>query len=646
MTSQARHLKNGRFVFYDDKTLGHGGMGVVYRGVDNQEKRACAIKTLLIDADGTRLNALARQNDADRLKLKADGLHREATALRDLTAFNPQSLPKFIDYFEEDGIPYLVMELIEGMTLLDWLESKPDNRFTETEVLGWLGPLLDVLKSIHEQAVIHHDIKPENLILTYEGDRLCLMDLGSAVFRESPWALPAETPHYRSPEQVNKLKNIDHLSDIYSLGATLYTLLTGHQPTETAERMNQVELPSPRSLQPSISPEMESVILKALELDPKDRYQSILEMRRDLERHTALTRMTGMRDFETHFRSAKKAYIGKEVPAVKQHLDDLYQAMTGETPVLEQPATGKRSALIGGVIIACLVVGATIGRVASPVVTRDVVIRETVPVVQTVVVKETVTVFNPTPAPAQPAPSTKDAALLLSLAPDVVIELVRIPAGSFSMGSAITDTQAAASEYITQSHANLDTFLISKYEVTSAQYDVFAKSSDPDWDFSTSKNNHPATNMTWDDAVGFCEWLSRITGRKVILPSEAQWEKAARGNDGRRYPWGNQLPDGARADYGKLVDDTTAVDRYSPLGDSSYGVADMAGNAGEWTSSLFRPYPYNANDGREAQDSRDKRVVRGGAFADGPEQIRSAARLALPPENRDPGIGFRIAVMP
>jgi len=153
-------------------------------------------------------------------------------------------------------------------------------------------------------------------------------------------------------------------------------------------------------------------------------------------------------------------------------------------------------------------------------------------------------------------------------------------------------------------------------------------------------------NVSWFDAVAYCAWLSEKTGKSYHLPTEAEWEKAARGEDGRVYVWGDEWDETKANSMEGEAGDTTPVGHYSPDGDSPYGCADMAGNVWEWCHSLDRPYPYNLRDGREAPETDGPRVLRGGAFLDSERLARCASRNGVRSNFRSRSYGFRVCVAP
>jgi formylglycine-generating enzyme required for sulfatase activity len=229
---------------------------------------------------------------------------------------------------------------------------------------------------------------------------------------------------------------------------------------------------------------------------------------------------------------------------------------------------------------------------------------------------------------------------------------VTIPDGKFLMGSSDEQVTKALkicphcdfSNEQPQHWIDLPEYQIGKYEVTKLQYaqcikaDICVVGSA----FTEDRALHPVLNVSWYDANAYCEWVG---GR---LPTEAEWEKAARGTDGRIYPWGESIDCSLANYYGKdngndyCVGDTTPVGSY-PAGVSPYGVYDMAGNVWEWTSSLYQSYPYDSADGRENMISSDNRVLRGGSGFHGDGYARSAYRYNHLPSYFNPDIGFRCA---
>ncbi|MBN1877349.1 MAG: SUMF1/EgtB/PvdO family nonheme iron enzyme [Anaerolineae bacterium] len=271
---------------------------------------------------------------------------------------------------------------------------------------------------------------------------------------------------------------------------------------------------------------------------------------------------------------------------------------------------------------------------------------------------------TPKPMPATPAVSPSTATRQTVATParqPFEPELVFIPAGEFLMGSdPQRDKQARGNEQ-SQHTVYLPDYYIAKTPVTNAQYLAFVQATGhtapSHWkngQIPDGKDNHPVVDVTWYDAVAYCEWLAKETSKLYRLPTEAQWEKAARGTDGRIYPWGDRFDKDRCNTRDSGIGGTTPVGKYSPDGDSSYGCVDMAGNVWEWTSSLwgkdlYNPdfkYPYQADDGREnmTAEGNVRRVLRGGAFHFSGFAARCAYRLSLRPVHHLNHFGFRVVM--
>ncbi|MGF1570817.1 MAG: formylglycine-generating enzyme family protein [Nodosilinea sp.] len=154
----------------------------------------------------------------------------------------------------------------------------------------------------------------------------------------------------------------------------------------------------------------------------------------------------------------------------------------------------------------------------------------------------------------------------------------------------------------------------------------------------SSYEDHPVTEITWLGASKFCEWLS------ARLPTEVEWEAAARGFEERIYPWGSEPPTPDRAIYGRSSGETAPVGSHA-VGRTPDGIHHLAGNVAEWTSTLYRPYPYNPDDGREQLDEEAERVTRGGdhVFNSAPAELTTYFRkgFSRAPDRGHRHIGFR-----
>jgi formylglycine-generating enzyme required for sulfatase activity len=233
--------------------------------------------------------------------------------------------------------------------------------------------------------------------------------------------------------------------------------------------------------------------------------------------------------------------------------------------------------------------------------------------------------------------------------------MVLVGAGPFTMGSEgkAVDEDAAEKPVHTVTVA---AFRIDRNEVTTAQYCAFLKAAgkeqdaqgrallgparvlpiakaDGAWKPQPGRESFPMTGVTWYGATAYAAWAGKR------LPTEAEWEKAARGTDGRKFPWGNSL-ERSKLRFGQ---DSIGPVGSKPEGASPSGCLDMAGNAWEWTSTAFRPYPYVASDGREDPALPDRRVARGGSWAGEPDIAHAAYRFRPEPTLAYPFLGFRCA---
>jgi formylglycine-generating enzyme required for sulfatase activity len=213
----------------------------------------------------------------------------------------------------------------------------------------------------------------------------------------------------------------------------------------------------------------------------------------------------------------------------------------------------------------------------------------------------------------------------------VEIQMVSVPGGTFLMGSPLSETGRDQDEG-PQSEATVQSLSIGKFEVTQAQYKA-VMGTNPS---SFKGDDLPVDSVSWNDAGEFCNKLSRATGRAYRLPTEAEWEYAARANTTGSFA-GNAE---AMTWY-----DANSGNRTHPVGQkepNDFGLYDMNGNVWEWCQSKYKPYPYRADDGREDLQTTDVRVMRGGSWRSPQKGCRSAYRRRVPPDDRT--IGFRIVL--
>jgi len=252
--------------------------------------------------------------------------------------------------------------------------------------------------------------------------------------------------------------------------------------------------------------------------------------------------------------------------------------------------------------------------------------------------------------------------------------MVEFPGGLFTIGEPIGKARYGDEE--NDQPSTIAPFAIARYPVTNAQYALFLDDDGyhadaPWWDaagrewlrqsvrtapllwnderFGITRPNHPVVGVTWYEATAFCRWLTQYLsdGFEYCLPSEAEWEYAARGTTRRTYAWGDEEPDGERANFNWIYNGTTAVGCFAH-GATPEGVYDLTGNVWEWTRSEYRPYPYDPNDGREdgQEPARKYFTFRGGGWFNLSIYLRASLRNGNVPAYCYYDVGLRLARHP
>lgn len=258
------------------RPLGQGAMGAVYQAHDAVLNRTVAIKQLQLDP-------ITGEVAPEQIRQQ---FLREAQSL---AALHHPNLPRVTAFFTHDNLQYLVMDYIEGHSLQELVALQPTG-FDEVQVLDWADQLLSALEYIHAHQLIHRDIKPGNIRLTPDG-RIFLVDFGlvKAYDAAQPNTISllrgVGTPEYAPPEQYDTSDSFtDQRSDLFALGATLYHLLTGRAPITVSRRMaDPTSFRGPRAHDPRISPAVERVIVRAMELDRSQRFATAADMRAALK---------------------------------------------------------------------------------------------------------------------------------------------------------------------------------------------------------------------------------------------------------------------------------------------------------------------------------------------------------------------------
>ena len=599
--------------------LGEGGMALVYKAYDTRLESYVAIKVI-------RSEKFTIENTARALK-------RFQIEAKKMAQLNHPNIVKVMDYGEFEGAPYLVMPYLPGGTL----KQKLGLQLSWEEAISLLIPIVEALEYAHCEGLIHRDIKPSNILITKSGKPM-LSDFGVAKVLESKETLDLTTtgmgigtPEYMSPEQAEGSK-VDERSDIYSLGIILYELLTGRKPfvadTPMAVMVKQIQdpLPQPSQFMKDLPVEIEQVLFKMLTKEPAERYQDMDEVKVKLEKLFA-----------------SKEQLKKHIAPVSTVLES---SLINNSTLKEFPSVPVDSSAIpskgkeygANKIFNSMTKAIWIAIGASAVVIISLA-------VYSYIQNNRVTnILKPKPSlvPKENIISSPKTSFT-KFSPNDGTLMVYVPAGEFSMGyeNGEGDESPVHSVF-------LDSYYIDQTEVSNTKYAhcVAANACTEPRSFTdshygdTQYDNFPVINVDWYQANSYCIWVERY------LPSEAQWEKAARGTDGCIYPWGNDEPDSELVNFNKYKGDATPVNSYFQ-GVSPYGVLNMAGNVREWVADWYDASYYSTQEiwaNPTGPGETGDHVLRGGSWYENANGIRAMDRYWGARTRWSRFIGFRCAM--
>jgi eukaryotic-like serine/threonine-protein kinase len=691
-----------------EAVVGEGGFSVVYRATHLAWRRTMAVKVL---------REVPGLDERRRHELLA-AFHREAELLAELsertTAIVQARDVGTLPLPSGGEAPYIVLEWLEGQTLEEALvherQAGTEPRSLE-ETLELLAPVGEALALAHERGIVHRDVKPSNVFVLSEGSTsprlrgvVKLLDFGIAKVVEGPesgarvTAVQAFTPRYGAPEQFDKrLGRTSAATDVFAFASLLVEVLIG-RPIVSSDRLfdlaqvalDEEKRPTPATFGILVSDHVDAAFAKALAVRPADRFADMRAFVQALEEAMRAAPGSGLLIGDARMmpesRVASSRPRASSAGAASVHLHDttLDEALPSALParvllrVSEVPGASldlrdtappvptpkgawKRrgtAPLMGAVgVLALAVVGARtfVGR--TPV---------------SGAASSSSAMAPATALPSAPPPPACPAGMAL------------VNGGDFFMGS--DDPKATADERPAHP-VHLSEYCLDVHEVTAAAFKACSdsgkcKRSTPknEWEGITARQrklydplcnvgdvaghgNHPMNCVDWESAEAFCQ------ERGGRLPTEAEWELAARGSDGRVYPWGDEAPspglvnacglecvawgrknpdpDGPLSAMYKSDDGfrhTAPVGSF-PRGKTMHGMDDMVGNVWEWVADYNGPYKKGARvTDPKGPEKGEERGIRGGAWNGGEASwLRPTFRFSATPTMRSHGIGFRCA---
>ncbi len=590
------------------KILGEGGFGRTFKAIDesSSSQTYCVIKQFIYKAQGKEdINKAAQLFAQEAERLQELGQHEQ--------------IPELLDYFSEDKDLYLIQEYIEGPNLTQ--ELRKNGSFNEEQVRDLLVQLLSVLGFIHSKNIIHRDLKPDNIIINSENGKLFLIDFGASkaldrnnVEDDDILATLIGSADYTSPEQARGKPT--YASDLYSLGVTCIQMLTNVRPSLLIDP-HEMSWRWKKYVKIKLSEEITEILDKLIEGGINYRYKSVNEV---LERLNS-----------TLILNKSEVSTKKNIP---KNIGNDDKGLQNKQVLNKNIKTKNRS--------------------------RNSLISELKPFEFEVVTINRIDNFLGLLGWKKVKTEqklTKVKYFTANIGNGVTIDFISIPGGKFFMGSPPEEEGHLNSES-PQHWVKIKPFYLSKYIITQAQWQVVMKNNPSYY----TGLNRPVENVSWYDAMEFCEKLSKIiqrkgtSSKKFRLPSEAEWEYACRGNTETTFHFGDYITTefaNYNCEYtysdeprGTCRKQTSEVGSFPP---NAFGLCDLHGNVWEWCADVWHNSYENApNDGtvrnEEIENNSIPRVVRGGSWNDHPWLCRSASRLCYGPEDRFNNLGFRVAI--
>ena len=659
-----------------ERELGVSGFGVTYLAHDRSLDRQVAIKEYLPRDWGTRgPDGGVRPRSAKDAEDYRWGLDRFLEEARVLARLHHAHIVHVYRVIEARGTAYLVTEYVEGRSLAEALRA--EGPWPEPRVVSLLDALTADLAAVHGAGLVHRDIKPANVMLREDGSPV-LIDFGSArqaVSGRSRGLTEVLTPGYAPIEQYSKKGRQGPWTDVYALGAVAYEALSGRVPEEATERALEDSLqPVAEAASQAVSARLSSTVMSALALRWQDRPQSLAEWRALLgeprsEESTAgkveaasttgtpaQTRLTAPADSPPGDVQEEPKVFTDRVGTVGT-VASMASMATGEADTAAEvesvgatgtPSRASRLAGVAIVVVMALAVAVTWWAEAERSGWRP---RPTAATVAEPERQRLAEWAAAAEAGRQRLAEWRRSGRVFRDC-DGCPEMVVVPAGEFRMGSPAAE-EGRWDDEGPQHQVTLRSFAMAVTEVTFNEWETCVRGGGcngyrPD-DQGWGRDARPVFGVSWEDVQAYVSWLSGATGAVYRLPSESEWEYAARAGTTTPFHTGATIStdqanyNGRSGRRGTFRGRTMPVGTFAP---NAFGLYDVHGNVWELVEDCWHDrYEGAPNDGAAWTAGGDcgRRVLRGGSWSDFPGLLRSAARDWDATELRDSLVGFRVA---